>query len=108
MPSHSPTLTFQDDLERIILLGRYRKILEQTRSAMPGLLNLRDELLQRPHSQKWVSTSDSDLQSIQYWVTALISVLDQHDPLKDVLAVKEDFLGVYEYNMKAIFAEDQR
>jgi hypothetical protein len=34
-------------------------------------------------------------------------VLNKHDPLKRVLLVSEDFLGVYEYDAKDLF-EDQR
>ncbi len=33
-------------------------------------------------------------------------MLDQHDPLKVVLAVKEDFLGVYKYDVGGLFADE--
>lgn len=31
----------------------------------------------------------------------------QRDPLKKVLAVREDFLGVYEYDVRGLFADEQ-
>ena len=34
-------------------------------------------------------------------------MLDQHDPLKTVLAVNEDFLGIYEYDARGLFADEQ-
>src|ERR1700720_4262407 len=42
----------------------------------------------------WVSAKASDLQSVSNWSAALLKVLDQHDPLKTVLSVSQDFLGV--------------
>jgi len=100
-------MTFPDDLERIMLLGRYRGLLEQAHDGASGLLRLRDELLQRPEPGKWVSTSGSDLQSVANWAAILLKVLDQHDPLKTVLSVSEDFLGVYEYDAETLFADAQ-
>jgi hypothetical protein len=94
-------ISFPDDFDRIILLGRYRSLLEQTRNGASGLIRLRDELMQRPEPGKWVSASASDLQSVSNWAAVLLKVLDQHDPLKTVLSVSEDFLGLYEYEAKA-------
>ena len=34
-------------------------------------------------------------------------MLDQHDPLKTVLLVSEDFLGVYEYDASGLFPDEQ-
>jgi hypothetical protein len=54
-------ISFPDDFDRIILLGRYRSLLEQTRNGASGLIRLRDELMQRPEPGKWVSASASEL-----------------------------------------------
>jgi hypothetical protein len=99
-------ISFPDDFDRIILLGRYRSLLEQTRNGASGLIRLRDELMQRPEPGKWVSASASDLQSVSNWAAVLLKVLDQHDPLKTVLSVSEDFLGLYEYEAKGGFADE--
>ena len=34
-------------------------------------------------------------------------MLDQHDPLKSVLAVNQDFLGIYDYDARALFLDEQ-
>jgi hypothetical protein len=60
-------IAFPDDFDRIMLLGRYRSLLEQTRNGASGLIRLRDELMQRPEPGKWVSASASDLQSVSNW-----------------------------------------
>jgi hypothetical protein len=99
-------IEFPDDFERIMLLGRYRGLLEQARNGTSGLIRLRDELMQLPEPKKWVSTSASDLQSVSNWAAILLKVLDQHDPLNTLLSVSEDFLGVYEYEAKGQFADE--
>jgi hypothetical protein len=68
---------------------------------------LRDSLLELPESEKWVSASGADLQSVANWSAALLKVLDQHDPLKSVLAVNQDFLGIYDYDSRALFVDEQ-
>lgn len=99
-------VAFPDDYERIMLLGRNRGLLEQARDGAPGLSRLREALLRLPEPGRWVSASGSDLESVANWAAALLKVLDQHDPLKTVLAVSEDFLGIYEYDARSLFADE--
>jgi hypothetical protein len=109
-PGHPAILRgieFPDDFERIMLLGRYRARLEQARDGAAGLLKLRDELLRMPEPAKWTSASTTDLQSVQHWASALLKMLDQHDPLEKILKVHEDILGVYEYDARDLLAEDR-
>jgi len=40
------------------------------------------------------------------WAATLLQVLDQYDPLKKVLSVREDFLGIYEYDARDLFVDD--
>src|SRR5437899_6696444 len=62
-PGHPAILegvTFPADLERILLLGRYRGCLEQAKAGAAGLLPLHEELLRRPDSERWVGiTADA-------------------------------------------------
>ncbi len=109
-PGHPGVLKgieFPDDFERIMLLGRYRARLEQARDGASGLLKLRDELLRLPEPEKWTSATTADLQSVQHWAAALLTTLDQHDPLKRILSVNEDILGVYEYDARDMLAEER-
>jgi hypothetical protein len=108
-PGHPDVLddvVFSDDFERIMLLGRYRTFLEQASKGATGLLQLREELSRRPEPEHWVRATTEELQSTARWATWLLRLLDQHDPLKTVLAVRDDFLGVYEYGVGDLFTDD--
>ena len=100
-------VAFPDDFERILLLGRYRGLLEQASAGASGLVQLRDRLLRLPDPDRWTSASDSDLQSVANWAAALLKVLDDDDPLKTVLSVNEDILGIYEIDTRSLFADDR-
>lgn len=108
-PGHPAVLKdvmFPDDLERIMLLGRYRAFLEQARGGATGLLRLREELSRRRDPDGWIHATDKELRSTADWAAFLLKLLDQHDPLKKVLAIQEDFLGVYEYDARGLFADE--
>lgn len=109
VPGHPAVLkdiTFPDDLKLIMLLSRYRAILEEAQSGTKGMLRLREELQRRPDSAQWVKANEPDLKSIANWAESLLKILDQHDPLKTILAVREDYLGVYRYDARDIFADE--
>jgi hypothetical protein len=89
-----------------MLLGRYRAPLEQTRDAMPGLLHLRDALVRRNEPESLLAATAPQLQSVAAWAARLLEILDKHDPLKRVLSVREDFLGVYEYDARGLFVDE--
>lgn len=108
-PGHPVILTkieFPDDFERIMLLGRYRTILEQAHTGASGMLKLRAELASRPNPEQWIHATEAELRATTDWAASLLKLLDQHDPLKRVLAVEEDFLGVYQYEASDIFADE--
>ena len=93
-------VVFPDELERILLLARYRASLEQTVSGVEGILRLREELSRRPEPEKWVHVTGNELQAVAAWANSLRRRLDTHDPLKTVLAIREDFLGVYRFQSR--------
>jgi hypothetical protein len=88
-------IEFPADIARVLLLGRYRNPLEQASDCIPQLLKLGDHLWEQPEPDKWAPASASEMQLVESWVTQLLRVLNEHDPLKKVLMVSEDFLGVY-------------
>ena len=55
-----------------MILGRYQASLEQARNGAYALVGLRDSLLELPDSEKWVSASGADLQSVANWSAATI------------------------------------
>jgi len=100
-------ISFPDDYKRFMLLARYRSSLEQARDGASELLKLHESLLSLPEPDKWPAVMASDLQSVATWAAALIEMLDKHDPLEKVLSVSQDFLGIYEYDARQLFADDQ-
>ena len=105
-PAILANVTFPDDFERIMLLGKYRTALDQASAGTAGMLRLRAELSLRLEPERWVHATDAELASVKNWADELLKILDKHDPLKVVLAVRDDFLGVYEYDASDIFADE--
>lgn len=99
-PAALKTIVFPDDYEGILLLGRFRQALQQSRDGVKGLLQLKNELARRPVLSKWISVDENELQGTARWATTLLDLLDKHDPLKKVLGVDEDILGIYEYHIR--------
>lgn len=109
VPGHPAVLKaveFSDDVERILLIGRYRGTLEQARDGLPRLTKLREELSKRSSLQPPTRISEADLKSIEEWARDLLKELEKYDPLKAVLAVREDFLGVYEYGAEDLLIDE--
>ncbi|MDE0031502.1 MAG: hypothetical protein OXU42_19145 [Deltaproteobacteria bacterium] len=100
-------ITFPDEIETVMLLARYRAALEATRDGTSRLLRLREELSERPDPDRWMSADASDLQAVFYWAQALLTALDQQDPLGTVFSVDEDILGVYEYDASGPSYDDR-
>ncbi len=108
-PGHPAILadvTFPDDLESVLLLGSYRVNLEQVRTGARWLLKLQEQLSHRPDPEKWIGATADELRSSADWAASLLEILDQHDPLKTVLGVRDDYLGVYEYDVRELFADE--
>lgn len=105
-PAILTDLTFPDDLELILLLGKHRSALRQTSTGLGGLRSLREELSRRSGFEPHVQTTDAELASVKNWADELLSLLDKHDPLKVVLGVRDDWLGVYQYQV-GILIEDE-
>jgi hypothetical protein len=99
-------IAFPDNYERIMLVGRYRNYLEQVRHGTRNLRPLLEELLRigepdGPRDSDAASTARTiiDLSAVQQWAERLLTLLEENDPLKKMLIVNEDFLGVYEYKI---------
>lgn len=99
-PTVLKNIAFPDEYEVILLLGRYRNALEQSRDGVKGLLHLREELARRASLSHWVRVDEKELQATTKWASTLLELLDKHDPLKKILGVEEDILGVYEYHIR--------
>ncbi len=108
-PGHPVILedvTFPDDLERILLLGRERAALESARASADALIPLRAKLAQRSAPDQWTGATEAEIRSVRDWADTLLNRLDESDPIKAVLAVSEDCLGVYSFDISALFADE--
>lgn len=101
-PAILRNISFAEDFEHILLLGRYRTILEQARRGTRGLLRLHEELRHLAEPDEWIRATRQEVHSTADWAAWLLRFLDQHDPLKIVLAVNEDCLGIYEYDVDLV------
>jgi hypothetical protein len=99
-------IAFPDDFDRILVLGRYRREIEQGKSGASGLRGLRNELLKLPSGPGSVSVEDEDLRRTAEWAAALLEELDRHDPLRRILSVADDILGVYEYQAGELLLDE--
>jgi hypothetical protein len=99
-------VSFPDDFEIIMLLSPYRASLERAHKGAKQLLRLREELSHRENPERWIQASEAELHSTSDWAAYLLAFLEKHDPLKTLLAVRDDFLGVYEYDIRAIHADE--
>lgn len=98
-PAVLDRLVLPDDLDMSLRLARYRPALEQARFGVTGLLELHSELQSVGNNVFLHQIAERELKSTADWATTLLAFLAQHDPLKKVLGVSEDFLGVYRYEL---------
>jgi len=98
---------FPDELEAVLLLARFRGDLERARDGAAGLRALRRQLAARPDVGSWELIPDEPLRHTSEWAAWLLQVLDAHDPLKRVLAVSEDCLGIYRFDVTGSLFPDE-
>lgn len=108
-PGHPAVLAdveFPDDLELVLLLSRYRSALQQLAAGALGCIPLCEELSRRASAREWTVITPVELQSCADWAAALLRFLNQHDPMKIVQAVRDDYLGVYVYDANNLLADE--
>lgn len=96
-PAVLDRLILPDDMDMALRLARYRPALEQAKCGVTGLLDLHRELQRVSTNEFPQQITETELKTTADWATTLLAFLAQHDPLKKVLGVSEDFLGVYRY-----------
>ena len=106
-PASLRNIQFSDDLEFIILLGRYRYVLEQAKLGTEGLKRLRDKLKTRPTVTDHIKATNDELQATFDWATYLLFILNKNDPLNTILSVRDDILGVYQYKHNPLYDDDR-
>jgi len=105
-PAIFDEISFPDDLNMIILLGRYRSILEHARTGVAGLITLRNELSHDPILEGYIHSGEDELRSTVQWASWLLDLLNKFDPVNRILAVEEDILGVYQYKYSKGYGDE--
>lgn len=95
-PAVMEDIEFDDDFDLLLLLVRYREMLQQSDRSLPSLSDLQRHLTERPEWAKWVTVSGSDITQVHAWVALLLKRLSDQDPMNKLLAIRDDWLGVYE------------
>lgn len=99
-PTSLEKIEFQDEASFLIFLSRYRPFFEQVNDGASELIDLRKKLTKWENiSQKYrLSAAEFDklrIDRVLHWTTYVLEHIGEFDPLKKVLSVHEDILGVY-------------
>ncbi|MBN2565028.1 MAG: hypothetical protein JXB46_04900 [Candidatus Eisenbacteria bacterium] len=94
-PARLAQVEFDDSYRLALLLSKYRAHLEQMKAGANGLKRLPGELRELNPSEAPGREGAEWLSSVAHWAEQLLEILNNSDPLKRVLEVEEDILGVY-------------
>ena len=100
MPVALSKVVLPDDLDALMVLARHRESLEMTATGVATLLKMKDALQHFPSAGDWPTAAVSSLNDTQGWAAHLLQRLEQADPLKKIVGINEDVLGVYIFNTK--------
>lgn len=95
MPDGLRYVILPDDLDALMLLARHRESLEKTADGVQALLTMQDRLKQLPSAADWPAAPISSLRDTQGWAAHLLQRLEQADPLKKIVGIRQDVLGAY-------------
>jgi len=98
MPDGLSKIILPDDLDALMLLARHRDSLEKTAAGITTLLAMQDTLTQLPSAAGWPTAAVSSLRDTQVWAAHLLQRLEQADPLKKIVGIRQDVLGAYIYS----------
>jgi hypothetical protein len=95
-PHSMGDITFDGDVDLLLLLIRFREDLERTKASLPVLGQLQEAL---GKNEKWtplVTLTNGEIGNVHGWVKRLLEILGKDDPVEKLLAIRDDWLGVYE------------
>ncbi len=101
-------MEFDQDLDLMLLLVRFREVLGQAEGNLPVLDQLRSRLTERPDWTSWVTVDQTDITRVHAWVRMLLERLTKNDPMGKLLAIRDDWLGVYESWEDGVLDDDDR
>ena len=105
LPVSLQWLDVPDDLYALMLLNFFRTPLRQVRDGTLHLQTLPRMLREVDAPAAWMPP---DLDTLHQWAQCLLDRLDQQEPIKTVLNVNEDVLGIYRIDRVGCPADDDR
>jgi hypothetical protein len=107
LPAPLKGVQFPEDFWLIAILSRYRHDLQQVHDGTVGVRKLAKELTADSRGKDVLRGRDAGLYPVDDLCREMLSHLDEYDPVKIILAVNEDVLGIYRYRLPSrLWPED--
>ncbi|MFO1326080.1 MAG: hypothetical protein U1F56_01890, partial [Rubrivivax sp.] len=98
MPDGLASLTISDDAAQLLALAPMAATLQAMDAGMPSLIRFNQGLRVRPGKRIKAIENAAALDSVRAWASELWSALRDENPVKVVLNVDRDTLGLYSYD----------
>lgn len=99
LPAPLIDMSFDDDDWLAVTISPYRQDVKRSHLGLEGVGKLIDVLLEDPRGNEVVGNRRFTLESTVGLVAELLAIVDGFDPVKQILAVNKDVLGVYRYRL---------
>lgn len=99
LPTPVKDLTFEDEHWLAVMVSPYRSYLVQSDKGLEGLARLIADLVKEERGRSVLGGREVHIPPIQELVKELRAQVDRFDPVKRILEVNEDVLGVYRYRL---------
>lgn len=97
LPTPLKDIELTDEEAGAMIIGRWRPALEKLSDGAAGVEEMRKAVKSRPQAARLLEPWALDLRPAEDLARGLLAVVEEHDPLKKILAVKQDILGVYRF-----------
>lgn len=99
LPAELDNFSFDDEKWLAVTLTPYRESLKKSNEGLSGIVDLVIRLQHDQRGQLALSGRDASLPAARSLIADLLTAVDSFDPVKQVLSVNRDVLGVYRYRL---------
>lgn len=99
LPASLTDMSFADDDWLAVTISPYRHDVKRSHLGLQGVGKLIDVLLEDQRGFELIGDRRPSLESTTGLVAELLAIVDGFDPVKQILAVNKDVLGVYRYKL---------
>lgn len=97
LPERLMEFSFPDDLSLVLAISPFRRDLNNILQGIRGCEDGWMRFPSTPEGQDYQENWDEHIPATRTTVKALLTLLEETDPIKKILSVNEDVLGVYRY-----------